>query len=45
MSVPKAQMSEVKAPRDQGDAEHEADKYGASVGALAKAMCIILNSQ
>ncbi len=45
MSVPKAQMPEVKALRDQGDAEHKAGKHGASVNTLAKAMRLILNSQ
>ena len=45
MSVPAAQMSEVKALRDQGDAEHKAGKHGDSVKTLAKAMRMILNSQ
>ncbi len=45
MSVPKAQMSEVKALRDQGDAEHKAGKHGDSVNTLAKAMRLILNNQ
>ena len=45
MSIPAAQMSEVKALRDQGQAEHNAGKHGDSVGTLAKAMRLILNSQ
>ncbi len=45
MSVPAAQMSEVKALRDKGDAEHKAGSHGDSVKNLAKAMRIILNSQ
>ena len=45
MSLPSAQMSEVKALRDQGAAEHKAGKHGDSVGTLAKAMRMILNSQ
>ena len=45
MSIPAAQMSEVKALRDQGDAEHKAGNHGASVNTLAKAMRLILNSQ
>ena len=45
MSIPAAQMSEVKALRDQGDAEHKAGKHGASVNTLAQAMRLILNSQ
>ena len=45
MSVPKAQMSEVKALRDQGDAEHKAGQHGASVKTLAQAMRLILNNQ
>ena len=45
MSIPAAQMSEVKALRDQGDAEHKAGKHGASVSTLAQAMRLILNSQ
>ena len=45
MSVPKAQMSEVKALRDQGAAEHKAGNHKNSVNTLAKAMRMILNSQ
>ena len=45
MSLPTAQMSEVKALRDKGDALHKAGKHKESTAALAKAMRIILNSQ
>ena len=45
MSIPAAQMSEVKALRDQGDAEHKAGQHGASVKTLAQAMRLILNNQ
>ena len=45
MSIPAAQMSEVKMLRDKGDAEHKAGSHGDSVKTLAKAMRIILNSQ
>ncbi len=44
VSLPAAQLTEVKALRDKGDAEHKAGKHGVSVGNLAKAMRIILNT-
>ncbi len=44
VSLPAAQLTEVKALRDKGDAGHKAGKHGEAVGDLTKAMRIILNS-
>ena len=44
VSLPASQMTEVKELRDKGEAEHKAGKHGESVGNLAKAMRIILNT-
>ncbi len=45
MSLPAAQMTEVKALRDEGDALHKAGKHKESTNVLAKAMRMILVSQ
>ncbi len=45
MSVPKAQMTEVKTLRDKGAALHKSGKHGESVTVLAQAMRMILNSR
>ena len=45
MSVPAAQMTEVKALRDEGSALHKASKHKESTNVLAKAMRMILVSQ
>lgn len=42
--VSSAQMSEVKALRDQGEAQHKAGQHKEAVDTLAEAMRIILNS-
>ena len=44
VSLPAAQMTEVKALRDKGDAGHKSGKHGEAVGDLPKAMRIILNT-